>query len=129
LQDNNSYRLLTVKELSDKLGLKIQSGNLGLNNVIEGGYATDLLSDALGYSRPKQVWITIQQHKNVMAIAVLKNLSAVILAKGMIPDQDTIIQSNIENIPILGSDLESFELIGKLYGLLKIDSNSSCSNR
>lgn len=115
---------MKINELQTALKLKLFCGSLGLDKEIEGAYVTDVLSDALGHSRPNQVWVTIQQHKNIMAIATLKNLSAIILTKGVVPDPNTIEQSNLENIPILGTELESFELIGKLYNLLEKESNT-----
>jgi hypothetical protein len=111
------------------LGLKQQSGSNGMDHEIQGVYVTDVLSDALGHSKAKQVWVTIQQHLNIVAIASLKNLSAIILTKGLLPDQDTIEQSNLQNIPILVSDLESYELIGRLYNLLTNEANTGIQSR
>jgi len=53
-----------------------------------------------------------------MAIASLKELAAVILVKGLMPDTNTIAQSNEENIPILSTDLEAFEISGKLFQII-----------
>ena len=110
---------MTVKELVEKLNLKVYSGEQGLNNEIKGGYTCDLLSDVMGHAEAGHVWITLQTHKNVMAIASLKELAAIILVKGLQPEADTIQQSNEENIPILGTDLEEFEISGKIYNLIK----------
>jgi predicted transcriptional regulator len=53
-----------------------------------------------------------------MAIASLKELSAIVLVKGFEPEPDCLLQSNIEGIPILGTEDESFEITGKIYNLL-----------
>ncbi|MDZ7775212.1 MAG: hypothetical protein U5L09_06120 [Bacteroidales bacterium] len=74
---------MKVAELAEKLEMKIVSGHQGLSRIIEGGYACDLLSDVMGNAVEGQVWITLQTHKNVMAIASLKELAAVILVKGL----------------------------------------------
>ena len=110
---------MTVKELVEKLNLKVYSGEQGLNHEIKGGYTCDLLSDVMGHAEAGHVWITLQTHKNVMAIASLKELAAIILVKGLAPEDDTIQQSNEENIPILGTELEEFEISGKIYNLIK----------
>jgi len=68
---------------------------------------------------PKEVWITLQTHQNVMAIASLKDLAAVILVKGFEPDEDTLARSHEEGIPLLGTKLGTFEMAGKLYADLK----------
>ncbi|MEA3316360.1 MAG: serine kinase, partial [Bacteroidota bacterium] len=101
------------------LGLVVYSGKKGIDNEISGGYVSDLLSDVMGKAKENQMWITLQTHKNVMAIASLKDLSAVILINGVKPDQDTIEQSNEEDIPLLGSDESTFNISGKLYNMLK----------
>lgn len=110
---------MTVAELVEKLGLEVYSGKSGLNREVDGGYVSDLLSDVMGNADAGQVWITLQTHKNVMAIASLKDLAAIILVSGNRPEQDTAIQSNEEEIPILGTSLPTFEISGKLYELLK----------
>jgi len=110
---------MTVAELAEKLELKIHSGKNGLGREVTGGYVSDLLSDVMGNADTGQVWITLQTHKNVMAIASLKDLAAVILVSDNRPEEDTAIQSNEEEIPILGTSLPTFEISGKLYELLK----------
>lgn len=110
---------MTVKELAEKANLKILSGETGINNEITGGYTCDLLSDVMGHAQEGHVWITLQTHKNVMAIASLKELAAIILVKGLQPEPDTMAQSNEENIPILATDLEEFDISGMVYNLIK----------
>ena len=50
-----------------------------------------------------------------MAIASLKDLAAVILVNGLTPQENTKRYSNDENIPVLGTNLSTFEIAGKLY--------------
>ncbi len=110
---------MTVKELIKKLDLKVYSGEAGIENTITGGYTSDLLSDVMGHAQEGQVWVTLQTHKNIMAIASLKDLAAVVLVKGFQPEEDTAAQSNLEGIPILGTTKQTFEITGEIYSLLK----------
>lgn len=112
---------MTVNDLVRDLDLKVFSGEKGLEIEISGGYTSDLMSDVMGHAEKGNIWITLQTHKNVMAIASLKELAAVILVKGLKPDNDTLEKSNEENIPILGTSLESFELSGRVYEALKYE--------
>ncbi len=109
---------MTVKEMAQTLGLKVLAGEGGLEKKIIGGYTSDLLSDVMGYADAGYVWITLQTHKNVMAIASLKELAAVILVKGFEPDADTVELAEQEDIPILSTTEQAFELSGRLYRLL-----------
>ena len=110
---------MKVNKIVEKLGLKVFSGEKGLEKEITGGYVCDLLSDVMGHADQGNIWVTLQTHKNVMAIASLKDLAAVVVVKGFEPEKDAIEKSNEEGIPILGTDLESFEITGKIYELLK----------
>jgi len=110
---------MTVKELAEKANLTVYSGEQGLDNEITGGYTCDLLSDVMGHAEAGHVWVTLQTHKNVMAIGSLKELAAIVLVKGLKPEADTLLQSNEENIPILGTDLQEFEISGIIYNLIK----------
>lgn len=109
---------MKVRELMDKMNLTLFSGELCLDKDISGGYVSDLLSDVMGNAAEGQVWITLQSHKNIMAVASLKDLAAVILVKGQAPDNDTMAHSIEEQVPILGTDQEAFETAGMLYQLL-----------
>jgi predicted transcriptional regulator len=109
---------MKIAEIVDELGLKICSGIQGLNNDVTGGYASDLLSDVMGNAQAGNIWVTLQTHKNIMAVASLKDLSAVFLVKGSEPDEDTALQSNEEGIPILSTNMNTFELVGNLFNLL-----------
>ncbi|WP_026475069.1 DRTGG domain-containing protein [Alkaliflexus imshenetskii] len=109
---------MKVREIAEKLELTVYSGHSGLDNEVIGGYVSDLLSDVMGNADEGQAWITLQNHKNIMAVASLKDLAAVILVKGLKPDEATMMHSNEENLPILGTDAETFETAGALFKLL-----------
>jgi predicted transcriptional regulator len=110
---------MTVKELIDKAGMQVFGGSHGLDNVISGGYVSDLLSDVMGNAEAGHIWMTLQTHKNVMAIASLKDLAAVVLVNNHEPEADMLAQSNEEGIPLLGTSLSTFEIAGRIYELLK----------
>lgn len=110
---------MTVKELVNELNLTVLSGQQGLDREIEGCYVSDLLSDVMGNAEMNNVWVTLQTHKNVMAIASLKDLACVILVKGQTASDDTLEQSNEEGIPFLSTNMQTFETAGKIYDLLK----------
>ncbi len=109
---------MKVCDLVEKLNLKVFCGEQGINNEVVGAYTSDLLSDVMGNVDEGQVWITLQTHRNIMAIASLKEVAAIILVKGYKPEKAAIEQSNEEGIPILGTDMETFEASGTLYRLL-----------
>jgi len=61
------------------------------------------------------IWITVQAHMNVVAVASLLDLAGVILASGVVMEEKAIEKAKEEGITILSSELDSFELAGRLY--------------
>jgi predicted transcriptional regulator len=110
---------MKTADIVKALNLTIYSGGIALDKNVSGGYVSDLLSDVMGNAHEGQVWITLQTHKNIMAVATLKDLPAIILVKGMKPDADTLLKSEEEGLPILGTELDTFTICGRLYELLK----------
>jgi predicted transcriptional regulator len=109
---------MKIEDIAKELNLRIFGGTAGLSGEAIGGYTSDLLSDVMGFAVHQQVWITLQTHKNVLAVASLKDLAAIILVKGFEPDEDMLIQANEEGIPVLGTSDSAFIISGKLYNLL-----------
>lgn len=86
---------------------------------VKGAYVSDLLSDVMANARPGEIWITLQVHINIVAVATLKNLPAIIITNNRKPDEETIKKASQENIAIFKTELSTFETAGKLYKLLK----------
>lgn len=114
---------MTVNELVKKLDLQVYTPVKDLVNEVSGGYVSDLLSDVMGNAKEGQVWVTLQNHKNVVAIASLKELAAVILVKGIQPEPDTLRHAEEENIPILGTGLDTYEISGRMYNAIRSENH------
>jgi serine kinase of HPr protein (carbohydrate metabolism regulator) len=109
---------MKVSELVEKIGLTVYTGAEGLDREITGGYVSDLLSDVMGNAQEGSVWITLQNHMNVIAVASLKELACIILVKGIKPLPEIIEKAKDEGIPVLGSTEKTFELSGKIFQTL-----------
>ena len=109
---------MKVSEIASKLGLQVVSGREGLENEVISGYVSDLLSDVMGNAEQGMVWITLQTHKNTIAVASLKELAAIIVIGGNKPNDDAIAQSDIEHIPVMITNQSCFDVSGKLYQIL-----------
>lgn len=106
-----------LTELVQKLSLSVRSAQGDMDREITGGYASDLLSDVLANSEAGNLWITLQIHQNVVAVASMKDLAGIILVNGREPEPETIEKAEEENIAIMVTELPTFELAGRLYGL------------
>ena len=108
---------MNLAELVERLDLTIYTGRDELARAVGGGYAGDLLSDVIAHGRKDQVWVTIQIHPNIVAVAVLKELAAIVVANGREPAAETVDRARKEQVPILGTTLTAFEIAGRLHGL------------
>jgi hypothetical protein len=108
--------MMRIKEICEKLGLKVYVEGNGDQEVYQ-GVAGDLLSFIMRTAPEGAVWVTIQNHVNVAAVAVLKDIPFIILASEREPLQELIENCAKENIALASSNLGAFNLCGKLYEL------------
>jgi hypothetical protein len=108
---------MTLTELAKRLELKVFTAGVPFDRPVLGGYASDLLSDVIGRARKGDLWVTMQIHPNIVAVAVLKDLAGIILVNGREPAPETLEQAVREKVPLLGASTGTFELAGKLFGL------------
>jgi hypothetical protein len=108
---------MTLSDLAARLDLKVYTADIPLERAVLGGYASDLLSDVIGHGRKDDLWVTMQVHPNIIAVAVLKELAGVVLVNGREPAAETLAQAEKEGVLILGTRLSAFELVGRLYGM------------
>ena len=106
---------MTLQEVVERLGLKPVSALSGLSQECTGGYVSDLLSDVMAGAKAGDVWITLQIHQNIVAVATLKELAAIIIIGGRQPEKQTLAKAEEEKIPILLTELPAFEVVGRLY--------------
>ncbi len=104
-------------EIAQKLQLEVKTGDGFLSDEVRGGYASDLMSDVLANAQEGDLWVTLQTHKNTVAVASMKGLAGIVLVGGREPEPDTLEKAREENIPLMISSLPAFELIGRLYNL------------
>ena len=108
---------MTLSDLAVRLDLRVFTSGLPLDRPVLGGYAGDLLSDVIGHGRKDDLWVTMQVHPNIVAVSVLKELAGIILVGGRVPAAETLGQAEREKVPVLGTGLSAFELVGRLYGM------------
>jgi hypothetical protein len=118
---------MTVAEVADRLGLRVLTPGAAGEREVTGGYTSDLLSDVIAHARSGNIWITLQTHQNVLAVAKLKDLAAVIIVNGRQPDRETLHRAERENVVVLGTDASAFRISAELWGT--VSGNSSFPSR
>ncbi len=84
---------------------------------VTSGYASDLLSDVLAKAKSGAIWVTNHRHTNIIGVAVMLNLAAVVIAGGTDPDEATIAKAVEENVPLYTTDKSLYEVVGRLWEL------------
>ena len=103
---------MKVSDLVKELNLTVFCGEENLDTVIKGGYTSDLLSDVMGHMEEGMLWITMQTHQNIVAVSTLKDAAAVLIVNGASPDEETLQKGKDEDIPLLGTSLSAFVIVG-----------------
>jgi len=109
---------MKLKEIAEKLQLKVLTAKDKLDKEVSGGYTSDLLSDVIANSQEGNLWITLQTHQNIVAVAKLKDLAGIIIVNNREPDEETLAKAKEENARLLCSEGMAFEISGKLYELM-----------
>jgi hypothetical protein len=110
---------MKLKDIVGKLPCSVRTGEDRLDTPVTGGYACDLLSDVIAHGKPGDVWVTMHVHENIVAVAVLKELAAIVIVQGRQPAPETLAKAAKEHVAILVSELPAFETIGALHALLQ----------
>ena len=108
---------MTLNDLAQELGLEVRAGGSALETEVRGGYASDLLSDVIAHGQPGDLWVTLQRHQNIVAVASMKGLAGIVLVNRREPEADTLQKAGAEGVPLFVSALPTFELVGRLHDL------------
>ncbi|MBP3450481.1 MAG: hypothetical protein J6K22_08480 [Spirochaetaceae bacterium] len=109
---------MTIKQMQEKLnleGVSLDSENSEITEV----YTSDLLSDIMGNAPENSVLVTIQAHKNTVAVATLKESKAIIICNNRPIPEDMIEAAKSEEISIFRTEMNQYQISGKLYSLIE----------
>lgn len=109
---------MKVKELMNIEGIQCINKLDTFDQEIENVYIGDLLSWVMGHIEENSIWLTVQNHLNVIAVAHLHEIPAIVFVEGAFPLEETIDKANEQNIPLFVYDGTSYELAMILHGLL-----------
>jgi len=91
----------------------------GTDCEISNGYCGDLMSDVMANARTNSIWITIQAHKNSIAVAIIKDIKAIVFTNNVPVSQEMIDKAEEEEIAIFITGKDSFTVSGEIYSLME----------
>ena len=106
---------MTVAEAAAKLQGSVVGGEVATGAAVAGAYVSDLLSDVMANAQEGDLWVTLQRHVNIVAVAHLKGLVGIVIVNNRQPETETIARANEERIPLISTSLSAFDAAGTLY--------------
>ncbi len=101
---------MTVGALANLLQAKHMTTGCNVERQVTCGGVCDVLSWMLPHGKPGMAWITVQTHMNVIAVAVLKGMAAVVLPEGLTMDDAVLAKAEAEGISVLSTPLTAYEI-------------------
>jgi serine kinase of HPr protein (carbohydrate metabolism regulator) len=109
---------MNLKEIIEQLKLQVLTAKDTLEIEVTWGYTSDLLSDVIANSKEGNLWITLQTHQNIVAVAKLKDLAGIILVNNRMPEKETLKKADQEKVPLMTTEESAFNISGKLFQLI-----------
>lgn len=106
---------MRISELANRIGLK-QVLFCNDYDIIH-GYVGDLLSIVMRSAKPESIWFTVQSHVNIVAVAALTGVRAIVLCEGLEFNEETIEKAREENINLYITEEISYIAAGRVYEL------------
>jgi hypothetical protein len=82
---------------------------------IEGAYTSDLLSDVMAHAPANSILVTIQSHRNTIAVATVADVRAVLVCNDRPVPEDMIEAAKEEGVAILRTARSQFESSGLIF--------------
>ena len=109
---------MTLQEIIEKLNLSVLTDPKDYGALEPAsGYASDLLSCVMAGAKQHGLWITLQAHVNIVAVAALLDLTAIIITEGAVPDAATIAKANEQGVTLLTTTAPTFAVAGQLWNM------------
>ncbi|MDP4091764.1 MAG: AraC family transcriptional regulator [Bacillota bacterium] len=106
---------MTVRELTEKLNLKPVTAKAGLDKQVTGLYICDLLSWVMSHAGSSNAWITVLTNLNTVAVALLTEISCIIIPEGIKAEETMVKRAETEDIAVLETDDDAYSICCKAY--------------
>ena len=109
-------RTMNLQQIIDQLNLTVLTEPREFTEIAPtGGYSSDLLSCVMAGARKGHLWITLQAHLNIVAVAALNEVAAIIITENAQPDAASISKANQQGVILLSTPQPTYEVNGKLW--------------
>jgi hypothetical protein len=111
-------KTMNLQQIIDRLNLSVLTEPRNFASMTPtGGYSSDLLSCVMAGAKKGNLWLTLQAHLNIVAVAALNEIAAVIVTENAQPDAASIAKANQQGVILLSTPRPTYEITGKLWEL------------
>src|SRR5512147_1402656 len=111
-------KTMNLQQIIDQLDLAVLTEPRDFVSITPtGGYSSDLLSCVMAGAKKGNIWITLQAHLNIVAVAALNEVAAIIITENAQPDVTSIAKANQQGVILLSTSQSTYEINGKLWQL------------
>ena len=107
---------MKVKTLVEELGMTLITGDG--EKEITGIYACNLLSWVISHAKTGDLWVTVMNNVNIVAVASLAEVACIVLAEGVKADEQVVKKARENGVTLLGSSMPTAEIIIKSSKLI-----------
>jgi len=108
---------MTIRDLAASLGAEICQAEFE-DAELTGAYTSDLLSDVMANARDGGALVTIQAHRNTVAVATLVNISVIVVCNSRPLPDDMLGAARDEGIAVIRTRENQFTVSGRIWELL-----------
>lgn len=109
-------KTMNLQKIIDQLNLTVLTEPQDFADITPtGGYSSDLLSCVMAGAKKGFVWITLQAHLNIVAVAALNEVAAVIITENAQPDAASIAKANQQGVILLSTSQPTYRINGQLW--------------
>ena len=105
---------MTVRDVMELIEAADVTPETDKSREVSCGYTCDLLSWVMAHGAEGMAWVTVQTHMNVIAVASLMEMSAVIIPEGIEMEEPSVEKAKEEGITVLQSPLTAYEICARL---------------
>lgn len=109
---------MNLQQIIHELNLTVLTESRDFAGILPtGGYSSDLLSCVMAGSKKGHLWTTLQAHLNIVAVAALNEVAAIIITENAQPDAASIAKANQQGVILLSTPKSTYEINGRLWQL------------
>ena len=109
---------MNLQKIIEQLNLTILTETREFADITPtGAYSSDLLSCVMAGAKKGNLWTTLQAHLNIVAVAALNEVAAVIITENAQPDEASIAKADQQGVILLSTPLSTYDINGRLWEL------------